>query len=136
MFNNLQIDIFLVQFWGMFIFVLSLIYLLKGKRGINELLEFSENKSWVSLVGYLALILGLTSINLCNNWTNDWRLLVTLFGWLSLLKGIFLLAFPRWVSKIVNFYRHQTILIVAGLILALIFSFWLIWVSGTYLPGA
>jgi hypothetical protein len=132
--NSLALCIFLAQFWGLLIFIISLIYLLKGKKGINELVDLVENKGLLSFWGYLALILGLVTINLCNVWKNDWRLLVTLFGWLSTFKGIFILAFPRWTSKICSFYQRQPLVGIFLLILALVISLWLIWISGTYLP--
>jgi hypothetical protein len=41
------------------------------------------------------LILGLISVLLHNIWVANWHVLVTIFGWLTLIKGILVIAWPE-----------------------------------------
>ena len=46
------------------------------------------------LGGFIALIIGFLIVSLHNHWVKDWRVLVTLIGWIGLIKGVALLAVP------------------------------------------
>lgn len=45
--------------------------------------------------GFAAVVTGFTLVTYHNVWTKDWTVLVTIIGWLALIKGILLLAFPK-----------------------------------------
>jgi len=44
--------------------------------------------------GALWFVGGLAVVRFHNLWVRDWRLLVTILGWLSLCSGLFRMAFP------------------------------------------
>jgi uncharacterized protein YjeT (DUF2065 family) len=50
----------------------------------------------VFLGGLIALILGALLVAGHNLWVADWRVSITLMGWLTLLKGVLRLLFPEW----------------------------------------
>jgi len=60
-------------------------------KAINSLLEDS---SYFIIGGLLAIIIGILIIEYHNIWSNDWTVLITIIGWIALIKGIILLAFP------------------------------------------
>ena len=57
-----------------------------------------EDRSFGLTYGFLSLFLGLTSVLLHNVWEPNWQVLITIFGWLALIKGIIVIAWPE-VSK-------------------------------------
>ncbi|WP_431324836.1 hypothetical protein [Rhizobium sp. YTU87027] len=47
------------------------------------------------LSGVLSLLAGLTIVNLHNRWQVDWRVIITLLGWLMTIGGILRIAVPQ-----------------------------------------
>lgn len=60
----------------------------------------SENLALIIFSGFILTILGLLIIVSHNIWTADWRVLVTLLGYATLLKGMIRIFFPGFVAKI------------------------------------
>ena len=55
------------------------------------------------LGGILALVAGFSIVSTHNLWVKDWTVLVTIIGWLALVKGVGLLAFP---TKFMHPWKH------------------------------
>lgn len=62
--------------------------------------EFLSNLSLIYLAGMLALVAGLAIVNAHNLWVADWRVLITILGWLSVIGGIVRLLFPGKVQAL------------------------------------
>lgn len=50
-------------------------------------------------MGFTAVILGILIVNYHNIWVKDWTVLVTILGWLALMKGVLIIAFPSFVQS-------------------------------------
>jgi hypothetical protein len=65
--------------------------------------ELTQSKVVMWLGGLVALIVGAVFVVLNGNaWTSGLSLLVAVIGWLALLKGIFLILFPKTAG---SFYK-------------------------------
>ena len=62
--------------------------------------EFLSNLGLIYLAGVLALVVGLAIVNAHNLWVPDWRVLITILGWLSIIGGIVRLLFPGKVQAL------------------------------------
>jgi len=124
----MEISIFLAKFWGWFLIISCLIFLLR-KESWREIIELAKNKAAVTVFGYLSLILGLFSLIFHHFWVGDWRVVITIFGWIALIKGIIGISFPdltqKWTEKIGSKVRLMKIWLVIGIILGV----WLLWIS-------
>ena len=60
----------------------------------KEILSLLDNSAFMLFGGLYAIVLGLLAIEFHNHWVKDWTVLITIIGWIALLKGVFLLAFP------------------------------------------
>ena len=49
----------------------------------------------------MAIIIGVLIIENHNYWEKSWIVIITLIGWMAVIKGIILIAFPT----IVNIYK-------------------------------
>jgi len=82
--------------------IISVIYLSFGvglifntsfyKKGIEKLLD---SASFTILAGMIAVIIGIVIIEFHNIWEKNWTIVITIIGWIALIKGILLLAFPK-----------------------------------------
>ncbi len=71
--------------------------------------ELFENTSYLILGGILAIIFGVFIIQYHNNWVKNWIVLITIIGWVALLKGILLLAFPTSLTVFKSFFVKKKI---------------------------
>lgn len=60
----------------------------------------SQNLALVIFSGFILIILGLLIVISHNVWSNDWRILITLLGYLTLLKGVIRIFLPGVVMGI------------------------------------
>lgn len=125
----MEISIFLAKFWGWLLVIICLIFLLRKKVLLEEVFRLVEDKSFALFSGYLALIVGLVTVILHNLWVADWRVVITIFGWTSLIKGIVRISFPEIPQKLVPTFKNKPGLTQILLIIAILLGAWLIWMS-------
>jgi hypothetical protein len=65
--------------------------LIKGMSQVPMLIVIS---------GYVAFVPGLAIVYFHNRWTGGWPVVITLFGWLSLVVGLIRLVFPMQLAGI------------------------------------
>jgi hypothetical protein len=109
--------------------ILCLIFLLRKKAFLEELFRMVEDKGFLLFSGYLALLLGLVTVILHNIWIADWRVVITIFGWLSLIKGVVRIGFPEVTQRFVPTFKDKPTLIRILLVIMGLLGVWLIWMS-------
>ena len=62
--------------------------------------QLAQNYGVVFLAGVMGLVGGLAILRFHNNWVADWRVLITIFGWLSVLGGIARMLIPNEAATI------------------------------------
>lgn len=60
--------------------------------------DFYRNAAVIYLAGFMAVVLGSLIVIHHNLWVKDWRVLITILGWLALIKGVLLIVFPGFVQ--------------------------------------
>lgn len=104
------LSLFLAKVWGLYLVIIALAFLGREKKVLGRWSEISnqpENFYIIYLTGAINLFVGLILVLLHSVWSWDWRLIVTLFGWLVLFKGLIrLFSGERFVHSIVFFQRH------------------------------
>lgn len=89
---------FFALFWGWLTVIVTAMFFIRPQALHDVKRLIVENRAFGLTYGYLSLFLGLISVLLHNIWTMDWHVLITIFGWLALLKGIIVIAWPE-ISK-------------------------------------
>jgi hypothetical protein len=115
----MQTSLFLAQMLGPLFLVMGAGMLL-NRDGYREMAEeFLDSRALIYIAGLAAFLPGLAIVLVHNVWVFDWRLIVTLFGWLGLIGGIFRILFPQAVSEIGERMLSSGAAIVAGAIVVL-----------------
>jgi len=65
--------------------------------------DLVNNKGLLWVTGLITFVMGMVIVALHNVWSADWRALVTLLGWLTVVKGAVIMLFP---SRMILFYRR------------------------------
>ena len=92
----------------------------------KEIINLYDNASNILFIGILALVIGLLIISYNNIWEWNWRVLITIYGWLALIEGILVLIFPRlvsWIKPVLKPKIIDYVILPFAIILGLIFSF-------------
>lgn len=122
----METSIFLSKLLGpyMVIVAIGLMFNLKFYQKMME--DFLKNTALIYLGGAMALIIGLVVVLFHNVWVAGWQVIITIFGWLALIKGIWLIVFPNTVGKLAQVYQKKTALLVVHLIIILVLGLFLI----------
>jgi hypothetical protein len=68
--------------------------------------EISQNPMIIVLAGYAAFVPGLAIVYFHNRWTAGWPMLITLFGWLSVIVGFLRTVFPTQLAGVMSRAAH------------------------------
>lgn len=78
-------------------------FLLKPREFERLFDEIRQSASAWFFAGLLALVVGFALIHFHNHWEASWRVLITIFGWIGLIKGLTMLILPaRFFDPIFN----------------------------------
>lgn len=78
--------------------------------------------------GFINLVFGSLIIISHNIWVSDWRVMITIIGWLLFIRGIVWLAIPsvmvRWVGKMTGSFKPFYIATIVGFIIGIILCYY------------
>ncbi|MBU1998836.1 MAG: hypothetical protein KKE64_04995 [Candidatus Omnitrophica bacterium] len=102
----------LAKFIGTYIIVIGvgLLFNLKVYQKIME--DFFKNAALVYVTGLITFVVGLAIVLFHNIWVLDWRVIITVFGWIALIKGAWLIIFPGTLVKVTESFAKNIKLVV------------------------
>ncbi len=92
----------LARFIGPYIVVIGSALLFNSDVYHKVLEDFFKNAALVYITGLFTFVAGLAIVLFHNVWVLDWRLIITLFGWNALIKGVWLVVFPGSAIKVAD----------------------------------
>ena len=92
-------SVFLARLIGPVMLVIGLA-VFANPRGFREMAEeFMASRALMFLSGFLIMPAGLAIVLTHNVWTADWRVLITIFGWLNVIGGTLRMFAPPLLLK-------------------------------------
>ena len=117
----MDLSIFLAKVVGLYLLIIGLGMLINIKEFEPLIRQAMKDKLLIFLSGTMALLLGLLVVLSHNVWTPDWRGLITLLGWLTLLKGLMRVLLPSVAEQIRDsVMKSKNVLTVMATILAFV----------------
>jgi hypothetical protein len=120
----MDITTVLTQILGIIFLVLGVSMFINSRNEVSVLGSIDSNKGLMWAYGFIALTMGATIIALNNIWTSGWPLVITIIGWLCLLKGVCILVFPQSMVSIYKKWNKPGLIGFTGfviIVLGLIF---------------
>ncbi len=75
----------------------------------------------IYLFGVMALLAGLAILNVHRAWTADWRVIVTILGWVLVISGFVRIVLPKVTAALaISLYSGPTAMAIVGAIVLLI----------------
>ena len=91
--------IFLAKLLGLYCIILSLAMLVNGGVILQDVTELAHNAPLLLVVGVFTLFAGLAMVLSHNLWRGGaLTIVVTLLGWLTLLKALLILFIPLYIA--------------------------------------
>ncbi|WP_420318558.1 hypothetical protein [Ekhidna sp.] len=114
----MELSIFIARTLGVVYLTVGIGLFLFREVYILALRKILDSPGYALLGGFMAIVGGMAMVNYHNYWVNDWRVIITIIGWIALIKGILILLFPLyfdWFKKLllVRIGKGLTIVIVA-----------------------
>jgi hypothetical protein len=101
-------SLFLARLIGPVMLVVGLA-VFANQRGFREMAEeFLASRALMFLAGLVIMPAGLAIVLTHNVWTADWRVLITIFGWLCAIGGAIRLFEPPFLVKTGRAFLGQT----------------------------
>jgi hypothetical protein len=98
----MQPAVFIARIVGPVFAVIGLSILLNEQMYAAIVIEAVHSPTLIYFSGLLSLPIGIAMLNVYRAWTADWRVIVTLLGWLFLIGGIFRILLPQATAILGN----------------------------------
>lgn len=123
--DNTSISILIARMIGI-IYLSVAISMVLNKVFYKKIIDDLFNNAGLTYIsGFFTTIMGFLIINYHNIWVLEWVTLITLIGWIALIKGISIIIFPTYVHKISKSIINSSINIIPIIIciLGLVFLY-------------
>lgn len=119
----METSIFIAKLLAVYYLTAGVGMLLNGDYYRKEFLKMFDNALFMFYGGIMALTIGLVMIHFHNFWVKDWTVVITIFGWGALIKGVFLIVFPRSFNWFKPLFKSKSLIKVMTIAVLLIGTF-------------
>ena len=118
----------LARFLGLFLLVIGLMVLvMRDQKAYFD--QLVESKEFLFITGLITVAIGALVVALSNVWSFDWRLLITILGWGTLIKGAMMLMLPELSISVWKKTSVKRWLLVGSGAVSFIIGVYLIWIG-------
>jgi hypothetical protein len=96
----MQTSLFLAKLIGPVALLIGLVIVLDPNRMRVMAREMLQGEAFIFFAGILTLPIGLALVNTHNIWVWDWRVAITILGWMAVLAGIARIGFGSQIKSI------------------------------------
>lgn len=104
-------SVFLAKFWGWFLIMFFLILSFNPKR-IKQIFTDLNDEKFLIISSFMAITVGLLNILFHNIWEPNWKLIITLIGWISLYIGLSLFIFPKRTVAVLKYINVKLVQVI------------------------
>ena len=114
-------SLFIVKILGPCFLVVALGIMFNREFYQKVMEDFCKNSALMFFGGMFPLVIGLVIVLSHNVWVSSWPVIITIYGWAGILKGIWLLVFPNSAAKFTQAYsKNKTLLLVHSVVILLL----------------
>lgn len=103
----MEISLFIAKIIGLLYVSFGIGLLFNRSFYQKEIISLFENTGYFILGGMIAIVGGLAIVTYHNIWSGGWPVVITVIGWISLVKGVLFLAFPKLLKVIKPVYEDK-----------------------------
>lgn len=99
-------SLFYAKLIGFYCLIVGIGMLVNSKTFKSAIIEFSQNKAFIISMGIISLLFGLLIVLTHNIWSG-WPIIITVIGYLSVVKGIVRLYFTDHLTQFASRYAEN-----------------------------
>jgi cytochrome bd-type quinol oxidase subunit 2 len=99
---------YIAQFISVIFLVMSFAIFFNADAYKKLIGEYVKSPALMNFAGFSSLVIGFLILKHHNNWEYNWSIVITLFGCISFVKGVMLVAFPNVLMNIFNLKQITT----------------------------
>ncbi len=99
---------FLGKVIGIYLIIVSIAMLINMHQIIHSLHGLINDAPLMLVVGFFSLIPGILMVVSHNIWQWNWRLIITIISWSTLIKGASIIMFPNALGQISQHFLQNT----------------------------
>ena len=111
-------SLFLAKFWGWYLIIFFFILSLNPKR-IKQIFNDLNDEKFLIMASFVTIIVGLLNVLIHNIWEPNWKLIISLIGWVSIFIGLSLFIFPKRTVVILEFINIKLVQVIYTLLFML-----------------
>ncbi|MCX6716021.1 MAG: hypothetical protein NT077_03310 [Candidatus Taylorbacteria bacterium] len=96
----MDIVVLVAKIMGIYLVVSGLFLLIRGKTIPHMLKDFFDHPATIYLTGIILVFLSSIYLIQYNIWDGTWRVVVTIFVWLVILKGLAYIFIPQAMNEV------------------------------------
>jgi len=96
----MDVSKFLAKVLGIYLVLVSTAMLLNMAQFSDMVKHLINDAPLMFVTGFFTLIVGLLAVVSHNIWQWNWRLIITIIAWLSLIKGVSLIFVPQFLDSV------------------------------------
>lgn len=110
----MELSVLIAKLYGTVAIAMGLGMIFNAKYYQEAFGEMTKNKTYIFLGGIAALVIGLLIVVHHNIWEASWVVLITLIGWIAVIKGFALLVFPKFAKYFESWFQNTLFFVLAG----------------------
>lgn len=95
---------------------------------------FMDNPTTQYMGGMFAMIAGFLLVRFHNVWVKDWPVIITIIGWIALVKGTLLIVLPKPFMEMSRKFLSTTSMLTIWAIVAIILGLLCCWLGFFVMP--
>ncbi|WP_421765108.1 hypothetical protein [Ekhidna sp.] len=122
---NMELSIFIARILGIMYLSVGIGFFLFREPYVLALRKILDNPGYALLGGFMAIVGGMAMVTYHNLWVSDWRVIITIIGWIALIKGVILLLSPSYLQlfRPMLLVRNGKAMTIAILLLGILFTY-------------
>ncbi|ADI38248.1 hypothetical protein [Waddlia chondrophila] len=101
-------ELILAKILGIYFIAVSLALIFNPERIKRIYSEMLKSESLMFFGGIVAIFLGAWIVSVHNVWVLDWPVIITVVGWISLIKGVGLISCSDFASRLEFIYERSS----------------------------
>ncbi len=124
---NMDRSKFLSKVLGIYLIIVSIAMLVSMDQFISNVTSLINDLPLMFVTGFFTLIVGVLMIVSHNIWVWNWKVIITIIGWLTFLKGGSIILVPQFIDNATNLFVQNIqvayLVAIIDLILGIILSY-------------
>ena len=99
----MDVSLHIAWILGPYLLIMGIWLLIMPDKALKLMAAFKKTGNSEMLIYYgafMSLIFGLLLLSFYREWVQSWEVIITIFGWLAVIKGVLLLFKPESLLKI------------------------------------